>query len=56
MTRSEFIEQAAISMSAKVIGTNGIADQGDWNHVVTEAEELADAMEDSGHTFDAETR
>jgi len=56
MTRSEFLEQAAISMSAKVIGTNGIADQGDWNHVVTEAEELADAMEDSGHTFDAETR
>lgn len=56
MTRSEFIEQAAISMAGKVIGTNGIADQGDWDNVVTEANELADAMESSGHTFDAGTR
>ena len=56
MTRSEFIEQAAISMAGKVIGTNGIADQGDWDHVVAEANDLADAMEDNGHTFDAETR
>lgn len=55
MTRSEFIEQAAISMAAKVIGTNGIAEQGDWDDVVTEAYELADAMERSGHTFDAGT-
>ncbi len=36
MTKSEFIQQACISMAGKVIGNNGIADADDWVHVVNE--------------------
>ena len=54
MTKSEFIQKAAISMAGKVIGTNGIADSGDWNHVVTEAESLAEELEEQCYGFDEE--
>ena len=52
MTRDEFIQQATISMASKVIGTDGTTDDGDWRHVVLEAEYLADEVETRGHIFD----
>lgn len=52
MTRDEFIQQAAISMAGKVIGTDGTTDKGDWHHMVLEAEDLADEVESCGHIFD----
>lgn len=54
MTRTEFIQQACISMAGKVIGTNGITDSGDWMHVVEEAEELAGEFIKAGYEFDKE--
>ena len=54
MTKSEFIQRAAISMASKVIGNNGIADSGDWSHVVTEAESLAEELEEQCYGFDEE--
>ena len=54
MTKSEFIQKAAISMASKVIGNNGIADSDDWNHVVTEAESLAEELEEQCYGFDEE--
>ena len=41
-------------MASKVIGNNGIADSGDWNHVVTEAESLAEELEEQCYGFDEE--
>lgn len=49
MTKKQFIQQAVIAMAAKVIGTNGIANDSDWWHMVREAENLADIMEKEGH-------
>lgn len=51
MTRAEFIQNAVISMAGKVIGTNGIAESGDWRNVLAEAEELADEVENHGYVF-----
>lgn len=54
MTKKEFIHRAAIQMAGKVIGTNGIADSGDWTNVVAEAEELAVELESRGYDFKKE--
>ena len=54
MTKAEFIQRAAISMASKVIGNNGIADSGDWNNVVVEAESLANELEEQCYGFDEE--
>ena len=54
MTKSEFVQRAAISMASKVIGNNGIADSGDWNNVVVEAESLANELEEQCYGFDEE--
>ena len=54
MTKSEFIQKAAISMASKVIGNNGIVNSDDWNHVVTEAESLAEELEQQCYGFDEE--
>ena len=54
MTKSEFIQRAAISMASKVIGNNGIADSDDWSHVVIEAESLAEELEEQCYGFDEE--
>lgn len=51
MTRKEFIQRAAISMASKVIGTNGTTDSGDWKNVVSEAEDLANTLEQKGYKF-----
>lgn len=52
MTKTEFIHQAAISMASKVIGTDGTTDNNDWNHVVIEAEALAEELEAQCYGFD----
>lgn len=54
MTRKEFIHRAAIQMAGKVIGTNGIADSGDWANVVREAKDLAAELEMKGYDFKKE--
>lgn len=51
MTRTEFIHQAVISMASKVIGTNGVTDDREWENVVREADELADAVAAEGYGF-----
>lgn len=51
MERKEFIQSAVIAMAGKVIGANGITDDGDWEHVINEAEELADKLEAHGYGF-----
>lgn len=48
MTQEEFIQRAVISMAGKVIGTNGIADDGDWHNVVMEAIDLAEEIKKQG--------
>ena len=55
MTRAEFIHQAIISMAGRVVGTDGTTEARDWEHVVNEAEELADTVErESAALFDSE--
>ena len=55
MTKAEFIHQAIISMAGRVIGTSGITDYDDWEHMVSEAEQLADTVErESTALFDSE--
>lgn len=41
-------------MASKVIVNNGIADSGDWSNVVTEAESLAEELEEQCYGFDEE--
>ena len=41
-------------MASKVIGNNGIADSDNWNHIVTEAESLAEELEEQCYGFDEE--
>ena len=52
MKRKQFIHQVVISMASKVIGGNGIADKGDWENMVREADELADIVAAEGYGFD----
>jgi len=49
MTKIEFIRQAVISMAGKVIGNDGTTDNGDWEKVIGEAEDLADRMCEHGY-------
>lgn len=51
MKRKEFIQNAVIAMAGKVIGANGITDDGDWENVINEAEELACKLEAHGYGF-----
>ena len=51
MKRTEFIQRAVIAMAGKVIGANGITDDGDWDNVINEAEELADKLAAYGYGF-----
>ena len=51
MKRKEFIQNAVITMAGKVIGANGITDNGDWENVINEAEELADKLEAHDYGF-----
>lgn len=51
MTRTEFIHQAVISMASKVIGTDGVTNNGDWENMVKEAEDLADIVAAVGYGF-----
>lgn len=55
MTKTEFVQRAAISMASKVIGTDGTTNNRDWNHVVLEAEALADELEEQCYGFDDES-
>ena len=51
MERTEFIQRAVIAMAGKVIGANGITDDGDWENAINEAEELAYKLEAYGYGF-----
>ena len=51
MTKKDFIQKVCISMASKVIGQNGITDDGDWEHMVSEAEDLVKVLEKEGYTF-----
>lgn len=46
MTRSEFIQRAAIQMSGKVIGTNAMFDNGEEEKIAECACDLADKVEE----------
>lgn len=51
MKRKEFIQNAVIAMAGKVIGANGTTDNGDWENVINEADDLADKLAAHGYGF-----
>lgn len=54
MTKSEFIQQACISMASKVVESTSSMWQSSMESVVTTAERLADILEEREHGFDLE--